>query len=198
MRLMLLFVAQPAPGEAFPWMCPPLSPFHAVMLYHAMLRDQLAACQQVEGGRVRICFAPGVSPGYLDGDLQWQKQQGQAPAEIMAYAFHSAFETGASEVLALGIAPAVVSAEGLWIAFDALKSHSVVGGRGLLGLSRPLPALCAVEPSELAATAAAYGLGFQSVNTGLSFHDLSYLRRELKGNPERAPFCAMLANASMA
>ena len=197
MRLMLLFASQPLYGAVLPGLTPPLHPFQAALLYHAMLRDQVASCLAVPGAKVRVCFAPGLLPGSLEGDLQWEAQRGGSLPERLGYAVASAFKGGAASALVLGYAPRFHGAPALAEAFGALGEAGLAFGVGLAGFSRNLPSLLQAEPADFAPQAQALGLGFRRLDGGLPFENFGDLRRALRENPASAPLSAY-ALAAMA
>ena len=197
MNLILVFASQPLYGQVLPGLVPPLQPFQAALLYHAMLRDQLRACAALPGTTVRICFAPGLLPGSLEGDFQWEIQRGQSLPERLNSAFESAFKSAPSKVLALGFEPRFQSAEVLASAFAALDSHSVVTGQGLVGFKRFLPSMLKVEPHLYPGLAGAFSLKQRRLEASLNFESMRALAPALKKNPEIAPLCAV-ALAAMA
>ena len=197
MRLVLVFASQPLYGAVLPGLVPPLQPFQAALLYHAMLRDQLRACAALPDTQVRICFAPGLLPGSLEGDFQWEIQRGQSLPERLTAAFESAFKSRPEKVLALGFEPRFQSAELMALAFAALDSHSVVIGQGLVGFKRFLPSLLKVESHLYRGLAVAFSLKHSLLADSLNFESMAALAPGLKKSPETAPLCA-LALAAMA
>jgi glycosyltransferase A (GT-A) superfamily protein (DUF2064 family) len=196
-NLALVFASQPLYGQVLPGLVPPLQPFQAALLYHAMLRDQLRACAALPDTTVRICFAPGLLPGSLEGDFQWEIQRGQSLPERLASAFESAFRSRPAKVLALGFEARFYSSSSLAEAFAALDTHSVVTGPGLAGFKRLLPSMLKVEPHRYRGLAGAFSLTHQSLEAPLNFESMAALAPALKKNPEIAPLCAM-ALAAMA
>jgi hypothetical protein len=188
MKLILLFAKQPLLEAVFPGM----HPAYAALLYQAYLRDQILASGEVKDATLRICFGEGLLPGCLEGEMQWQRQEGADDAARLDYALASAFQGGYKRVLVLGLKPRLAPSEALWIAFDALETHSVVGGRALRGFSRHLPALSACDSGHLPLFCAAYSLKFQSVNLGLDYADLPSLKQALSKDPQQAPLSAQL------
>jgi hypothetical protein len=197
MKLILLFASQPLYGAVLPGLTPPLHPFQAALLYHAMLRDQARACLAVTGATVRVCFAPGLLPGSLEGELQWEAQRGASLPDRLGYASSSAFKSGATAVLALGYEPRFHDESSLTAAFGALEEAGLAFGEGLSGFSRSLPSLLAAEPDGYARQAQALGLGFRTLEGGLAFENFGDLRRALRENPASAPLSAY-ALAAMA
>lgn len=190
MKMMLLFAQQPLYGQVLPSLVPPLIPVHASLLYHAMLRDQLRACRELEDARVRICFAKGLLPGFFEGNYLWELQQGSSPEQCRLNAFLSAFRQGASRVLALEMSPAVIGGAILKNAFEALQSGSLVLGEGMLGLNRVLPGIITAVPDQVQDLAAAYAIKTTRVKGGLSFEDYGVLSSQLEAHPELAPLSA--------
>lgn len=190
MKLILLFASQPLDGQVLPGMIPPLNSFQAALLYHAMLRDQLRACAELSDAKVRICFAPGLLPGSFEGDLQWEIQRGSTPEERLSRAFESAFRSD-GEVLALGYEPQFLPAAVLMQAFEALKTNTVVIGKGLVGFRRFLPSMLRGEPHRFRGMAVAYSLKYAMLDGALSFENHADLIRDLSENSEIAPLCSM-------
>src|SRR5438477_282505 len=81
MNCLLLFASQPLNGQVLPQLVPPLHPFQAALLYHAMLRDQLRILAEIPDSKARICFEQGLLPGSFEGDLQWELQRGETREE---------------------------------------------------------------------------------------------------------------------
>jgi glycosyltransferase A (GT-A) superfamily protein (DUF2064 family) len=196
-KLILLFASQPLNGQVLPGLVPPLLPFQAALLYHAMLRDQLRACAEVPGAKLRICFAPGLLPGSFEGDLQWEIQRGGSLSERLQSAFRSAFRIDGARVLAIGHEACFVPGEALIRSFEALNSNTAVIGKGLIGLSRHLPSLLQDEPHHFEGRAGVLGLKYALVDGSLSFEDLGELRHDLAKNAGLSPL-SELALASMA
>lgn len=191
MRLILLFASQPLYGQVLPGLVPPLQPFQGAMLYHAMLRDQLAACEAVKDATLRICFAPGLLPGSFEGDLQWEIQRGESLEDRLGYAFMSAFKTGGTRVLAIGHEAFFQPATALEAAFEALEGNSLVFGPGLVGFRRHLPSMLKVGPHLYRGMAVAFSLKHAILDGSLSFESLPELSRNLGRNPAIAPISAM-------
>jgi glycosyltransferase A (GT-A) superfamily protein (DUF2064 family) len=196
-NLLLLFAAQPLHSRVLTGLVPPLRPVQAGLLYHTMLRDQLSACSQVQGLQVCICFEKGLLPGSFAGDLWWEIQSGRSRQERLGRAVESAFRKGATKVLATGLDPVLQDKATLEGALLALDSHSVVIGKGLLGLKRNLPVLLQAEPTLLWNQAQALGLDAFALPGGLGFEDMAELGRELGRHPTLAPLCASVV-ASLA
>lgn len=203
MNTLLLFVAEPRPGRVKTRLSPPLSPFNAALLYHAMLRDSLTAFAALEDVQIRLCHGPESSPGFLEGPFAWEKFVGPNEGRRMGAAVKAAFERGAERVVVMHADQPTLPVDRIRQAFHALEDHSLalgptdMGGIYLAGFNRSLPVFfkdiewsgdLAFEQAERLASA--QGLRYSVLSPWYRVEmpgDLDRLRSECATYGDRAP-----------
>ena len=170
MRLLLLFLDEPTPGQVMRNIARSASPDAAARSYRAMVRVLLRQLSGLEDCHLRICYAPDeahdsirfwILPEIIDRpDIHLDPAkidfvpQGPGPRATQLHrAFSAAFEQGYEKIAAIGCDCIELSSRWIHAAFSQLNDryHAVLGptpGNGchLLALRRHHPSLFETIP----------------------------------------------------
>ena len=165
MRLLLLFLDEPLPGQVMKEVEKTAGPEAAVRSYRAMIRVLLRQLSGLKDCRVRICYAPEdaeqafrfwILPEIIDRpkvlltpeDLDFVAQGPGPRSAQLEHHFAIAFEEGFEKVAAIGSECIEISARWINAAFSQLngRHHGILGptpgGRcHLLALADQMPSL---------------------------------------------------------